>query len=104
RDVAQRVEEHLPGAREEMLPERPAAADEILPHPRLRLVDAERHRIAQRRAEMLVGQSLIVDAVARLVQNAEKGVVEMPGVVAGGNPTIAGAETATERMRRHIQP
>ena len=42
RHVGERRWERLLQAREEVLPERPAAADLVLPQPRLRFVDAER--------------------------------------------------------------
>src|SRR5262249_30531283 len=71
-DVAQGIEEHLSGPWEEVLPERPAAADLVLPQPRLRLMNAERGVTAQRRAEVLGVQSLLVHAVAGLVQDAEE--------------------------------
>ena len=77
RDVVERAGEHLLGAREEVLPERPAAADLVLPQPRLRLVDAERTGGAERRAEVFGGEALFVDAVARFVEDAEKSLVEL---------------------------
>ena len=60
-----------------MLPERPAAADLVLPQARLRFVNAQRGSRAQRRAEMLGRQALLVDAVAGFVQDAEEGLVEV---------------------------
>src|SRR5262245_18454027 len=67
RDAAERREdlEHL---REEVLPERPAAADLVFPEPRLRFVNAERARGAERFAEMLWRQVLLVDAVPAFVE------------------------------------
>src|SRR5205814_1980113 len=83
--------ERLPGPREEMLPERPAAADLVLPQPRLRLVDAQRRGRAERGAGVLGRQVLLVETVPGFVQDAEEGLVEEPRVVAGGDPTVADA-------------
>ena len=55
-----------------MPPERAAAADGVLPQPRLRLVDPQRHERARRQAVVLGRQALIVDAVPGLVQDAEE--------------------------------
>src|SRR5690606_21210848 len=41
-------------------------------------------------------QALLVEGVAGLVQGAEEGLVEVPGVVAGGDADVAGAEGGAE--------
>jgi len=45
-----------------------AAADHVLPHPRLRLVDAQADGLAGRRVAALARQALLVERVAALVQ------------------------------------
>src|SRR5579871_212524 len=52
-DIAEGGGECAPSRREEMLPKRPAAAHLVLPEARLRFVNAQGCRRAQRRAEML---------------------------------------------------
>ena len=103
RHVAQRRREILLGLGIEVRPERPAAADQILPHPRLRLVNAQRDEFAQRQPEMLDRQALIVDAVARFVQNAEKRRIEELLVVAGRDAAVVRAQASSKtdgRSRR----
>src|SRR4029079_16700275 len=87
-----------------MLPERPAAADEILPHSRLRLVDAERQVIAGRQAELIGPQPRIVNAVPRLVQDAEKRGVEEPLVVPRSDAAVVRPHAAAEWMMRDVEP
>ena len=87
-----------------MLPKRPAAADEVFPHPRLRLVDAERHRLAGRQAELVGPQALLVDAVPRFVHRAEQRAGEEIFVVARRESHVARAVGATERMVRDVEP
>ncbi len=87
-----------------MPPERPAAAHQVLPHPRLRFVDAERNGLAQRQAELIGRQALLVNAVPRLVQRAEEGRVEEVLVVARRDAAVVRPERRAERMRRDVNP
>src|SRR5262245_15231292 len=87
-----------------MLPKRPRAADLVLPESRLRLVDTERRRRAERSAVLLGRQVLVVEAVSGFVQHAEECLVEVPGVIARGDPTIAWPMAGAERVRRRVEP
>ena len=53
-------------------PELAAAPDEILPHPRLRLVDAERDGLPHGREDMFLEQPLFVEGVPGFVQGSEQ--------------------------------
>src|SRR5207248_3031591 len=103
RHTGERGRERLPQPREEVLPERPAAADLVLPQPRLRFVDAERARIAERRAEVLGRQVLLVQGVAGLVEHAEERLGEEPRVVPRRDAAVAGAEPGTEWVGGGVQ-
>ena len=87
-----------------MLPERAAAADQVLPHPRLRFVNAERHGLAGRQAVAVGPQALLVDAVARFVQRAEERAGKEVLVVARREPHVARAVRRAERMGRDVEP
>ena len=90
--------------REEVLPESWTAANEILPHPRLRFVDAQRNGLAHRRAKCVFVKTLLVNAVAGFVQRPEESSGEMMFVISRGEAAVAGAETAAEWMSGDIQP
>ena len=104
RHVAEGVKEHLASARKEVLPEGPAAADLVLPQAATAIRECRASRGRPGRAEVLARQTLLVDAVARLVQDAEERLVEVMGVVARGDPAIARAGAAAERVRGHVEP
>ena len=104
RDVVQGRVEDLAGDGEEVRPERPAPSHGVLPEPRLRLVDAERDRLAHRGAVVLGIEALFVECVARLVEDAEEGVVEVANVKARGDPAVAGADPGAERVRGGVEP
>ena len=53
---------------------------------------------------MLGIESLIVDAMARFVKDAEEGFVEMARIVARGEPAIAGTDAAAEGMHGRVEP
>ncbi len=101
--IVQRIDKDLPAAREPVLPEWPAATDLILPEPRLRFMDAERTETAERRAELLGIEPLLVNAVPRFVEDAEERFVEETGIVARGDPTIAGADAGTKWVSRFVE-
>src|SRR5689334_15195665 len=71
-DAAQLLWERRLRARVEELPERGAPPDEVLPHPALRLVDAERARAADRQALEMAWQLMRVETVAVLVHRREE--------------------------------
>ena len=102
--AAQRGGKPLLGRGIEMLPEGPAAAHEVLPQPRLRFVNAQRNGLAQRHAETVRRQALFVDAVARLVQDAEEGRIEEMLVVARGDAAVVRSQRGAKRMGRHVEP
>src|SRR5262245_29798544 len=87
-----------------MLPERPASSDLVLPHPRLRLVNAQRACRANRRAELLRIETLLVNSMSGFMQNAEQSFIEVVGVVARGDADVAWPHAAAEGVRRHIEP
>ena len=67
-------------------------------------MDAQRHGLARRQAEVLARQPLLVHAVARLVQDAEERVAEVALVVARGDAHVARPGAAAERVGRHVEP
>src|SRR5688572_3977164 len=81
-----------------MFPERPAAADLVLPHAGLRFVDAERDGFTGRQAELIRRQSLLVQTVSRLVQDAEEGVAEVMEIVARRDALVARPGAGAEGM------
>src|SRR5580698_5437300 len=81
-----------------VFPERLAPTDVILPQARLGFVDAQGHRRAQRRAEMLCRQPLLIQAVPGFMQNPIERLREVGFVVAGGQSAIIDADPAAEWM------
>ena len=76
-DVAEGLMKDPPGQGKPVHPEGPAPPHGILPEARLRLVHAQRDRLAHGRAEVLGRQPLLVEPMADLVQNAEERVAEI---------------------------
>ena len=70
-ETAQQVGERALERREVVTPKRGAAADMILPEPRLRLVHAHARRVGEQRAVQLTRQPLVVERVAAFVQRRE---------------------------------
>ena len=103
-DADQRLVEDAPRQREDMGPERTAPPHGVFPEPRLRLVDAERDRVAHRCAVVLGVEPLVVEAVPGLVEHAEHGVAEVVGLVADGDPAVARPDPGAERVRRGVEP
>jgi len=103
-DVAQGVGELLADEGEEVAPERAAAPDLVLPQARLRLVDAERHRLTGRRPLVRRRQALLVQAVPPFVHQSEEGGIEEGFVVAHGQPHIVRRERGAERVRGDVEP
>ena len=78
-DVAELARERLLQPRVEPAPERARAADEVLPEPRLRLVQPERRAARERRAlERRIG-AVLVEPVAALVHRREEAVERVSG-------------------------
>jgi len=89
---------------EEALPKRSTSADGVLPQTRLRLVNPQRHVAARRQAVVFDRQSLVVQAVAGFVQDAEKRHGKVMLVVPRRDPAVVRAHAAAERMMGHVQP
>src|SRR5205807_2005952 len=88
----------------EMLPECKTSADRVLPEARLRLVQAERSRFTHGCAVRGRIETLFVEAVANLMQDAEKPIVEAAALEACREPAIAGTNGGKERMRGRVEP
>ena len=80
-----------------------APADEVLPGPALRLVDAERRRAVERRAEERVGDPVCVQPVARLVERRPDRL-EVVGLVPRREADVPVREGGAERVRRRVEP
>ena len=85
-------------------PEGPPAAHQVLPQPRLRLVDPEADRGAERAASLGRRQVLLVHAVAGLVQRPEERHGEAVAPVPGGDPHVARSDALRERVDRAVEP
>ena len=86
-------------ARVEPAPERPRAADEVLPQPRLRLVQAERRAAREQRALERRVDAGLVQAVAALVHRREE-PVERVLRLARRDADVLRRERLRERVRR----
>ena len=73
-------------------PEGAGAADTVFPKAGLGFVNAERGGLAEGRAELGFGKTLVVETVAGLVKDTVEGDHEVAFVVAGGHAGIARAE------------
>ena len=67
-------------------------------------MNPQRDRLSHRRAPVGAIEPLLVEPVACLMEDAKKGIGEIPRVVAGGDPTIVGTNLGAKRMRRDIEP
>src|SRR5207302_5706971 len=99
----ERVGIQLQQAWEEMPPEGKRAADEVLPHAALRLVQAERDAARERRALERRIDLVLVEAVAELVHRPEE-AAEVPREVAGGDADVLDARARRERVHRRVEP
>ena len=86
-----------------VLPERPRAPDEILPGAALRLVDPERRRAVQRRAEKRVRDPVRVQPVPRLVHRRPDRL-EVVGPVARREADVPVRERRAERVCGRVEP
>src|SRR5579862_78333 len=89
--------------REEVAPERERAPDQVLPHPALRLVDAERDTAGERRALQGAMDLVVGEAVAELVQRREERG-EVGREVARGHAEGVDAGAGRERVHGGIEP
>ncbi len=87
-----------------MLPERPAAADHVLPQPRLALVHAGRGTAAERRAVESGRDALLVHGVPGLVDGREQRLADVVQIDPRGDPHVARGEARRERMMRLVEP
>ena len=90
-------------ARIEELPERTAAADEVLPEPALRLVDPERAGPAGRQPLEMLGLLVAVQAVAVLVHRREERL-ERVRVVVRRDPDVVAPRAGRKRMLGRVDP
>src|SRR5262245_59996298 len=67
-------------------------------------MDAQGAIGAERGPELFSGEALVVDAVARLVQDAEEGLIEPARIVARRDAAVAGAVAATEWVGGDVEP
>src|SRR5687767_14571187 len=67
-------------------------------------MNAQRCGNPQGCAEIVAVQSLLVDAMTRLMQRAEERSRKMPLVVARRQAAVPRTDSVAERMRRFIQP
>ncbi len=95
--------ERLLDERVVVLPEGAAAADEVLPHAALRLVEAERGAAGERRAREGAVAAVLVDAVAELVHRREDRV-HVVLVVLRRQPDVVHARARRERMHGLVEP
>ena len=69
----------------------------------MRLVDAERRRVVQGRAEQAAGDARLVEAVPELVQPAVERDREVALVVLGGEPDVVGRDGGGERVHGRVE-
>ena len=86
-----------------MDPEGPAAADHVLPYPRLRFMDAQGGARAHGCMVVLLERSLLVEPVPGLVDAGKEPGPEVVGVVPGRYPDVLGLAHG-ERMHGHVEP
>src|SRR5262249_4397142 len=103
-NVVQRLVKDLASARKKVPPERAGAADRVLPQPRLRLVNTQRHRLAHWGAIVLGEQALVVQGVANLVQDAEEPGAEVAQVVPCRDAAVTGADQRAEWVNARVEP
>ena len=101
-DVADRFGERLLEGRVEVVPERAAAADDVLPHPALRLVQRRGDAVAERRALERRRDAVLVEPVPALVHRREdrRDVVLL---VARRQADVLRAGAGRERMHGQVE-
>src|SRR5213075_3030322 len=88
--------------REEVAPEGQAAADEVLPHPTLRLVQAEGDPAAERGAVERLIDLVLVAAVAELVHRGKDRLEVVLGI-ARRQADVGGTGAACERVDGRVE-
>ena len=83
-------------------PEAATAADDVLPHPGLRFVHAQRGAVAQDGAVVGAIIALVVHAVTRFVNGGKEGHFELFGGQAGGEAHVGWGERGREGVRRKV--
>src|SRR5687768_1721585 len=81
-----------------------ASSNQILPQPRLRLMDSERHSFTHWGSVVRRIETLIVKGVAGLVNYCQEPAGEVASVVAQCNAHVAGSDRSAERMRPEVEP
>ena len=89
--------------REEVAPERQRSSDEVLPHPALRLVHAERDAAGERGALERRVDLALVEPMAELVHRPEE-AAEMLAEVARRDADVGHAGSGRERVHGRIEP
>src|SRR5262245_60550696 len=90
--------------RPEVLPEGARPPEVVLHEASLRLVKAERRRLADRRPEALAGQVLFVEPVADLVERGEQAGREGARPETGGEAHVARADADRRWMDGLVEP
>src|SRR5262249_13675483 len=103
-DVSERGAEARGHPRPQVQPEGSRPPQMVLDQSPLRLVEAERRRLADRRAKVLAGQELLVEAVAELVEGREEATRESMGRERGGETHVARPDPDRRRIRRLVEP
>ena len=103
RGARERLRERRLQLRVEVAPERQAAADHVLPHPALRLVQAERGAARERRALELARDAVLVEPVAGLVHRPEQ-AVEVVVEVARRQADVGDRDRGRERVDGRVEP
>ena len=92
-----RVGEQFLQAREHIVPERAAAADMVLPQPRLGFLQSHARGFGEQRVAIVGIEALIVEAVAALVQRRQHRRRQVGLVDADGEANVVGAGKERER-------
>ena len=84
-------------------PEGAGAADTVFPEAGLGFVNAERGGLAEGRAELGFGKTLVVETVASLVEDTVEGDHEVAFVIAGGHAGIARTKARAEGVGAGVE-
>src|SRR5713101_3028145 len=103
-DALERLGKRPLQAREEVIPERKAASDQVLPQPRLRLVHARRGAVPQVGSVEVAPDALEVHPMAGLVDRTEEAFVEEVAINARRDADVAWTERDAKRMRGDVLP
>ncbi len=98
-----RLREDLSQHRQRLREVRQAATDPVLPQPALRLVEAQRQPVPQRRARELGPDAVLVHGVPRLVHHGPQGGPDVGRLVASGDPQVAGGDGHGEGVNGFVE-